>query len=165
MRRLQVGSGEGCDAPGLGADSRDPSTVGAELRKKIWELLQGRDHKWSGGYAWQQGRGCGCTGKIGVGGRGVGEQGKGGGKCRVATVLIFLSSSRTKPLWRPWLPQEEYMTRRQREQMDTVSFILPARVHFFFPIGGVGVTSLWPQTPLSLVRAEQGALSPRVPAP
>ncbi|XP_040525708.1 protein ripply1 isoform X1 [Gallus gallus] len=26
---------------------------------------------------------------------------------------------RTKPLWRPWLPQEEYMTRRQREQMDT----------------------------------------------
>lgn len=78
MRRLQVGSGEGCDAPGLGADSRDPSTVGAELRKKIWELLQGRDHKWSGGYAWQQGRGCGCTGKIGVGGWGVDEQGKGG---------------------------------------------------------------------------------------
>ncbi|XP_015716047.1 protein ripply1 [Coturnix japonica] len=25
---------------------------------------------------------------------------------------------RPKPLWRPWLPQEEYTTRQQREQMD-----------------------------------------------
>lgn len=71
---------------------------------------------------------------------------RGGGKCRVATVLIFLSSSRTKPLWRPWLPQEEYMTRRQREQMDTVSFILPARVHFFFfPLAVLGSPASGPR--------------------
>ncbi|OXB75950.1 UNVERIFIED_CONTAM: hypothetical protein H355_012918, partial [Colinus virginianus] len=36
-----------------------------------------------------------------------------------ATVLILLSSPRPKPFWRPWLPQEEYTTKQQKEQMDS----------------------------------------------
>ncbi|NWH78248.1 RIPP2 protein, partial [Piaya cayana] len=45
---------------------------------------------------------------------------------------------RSLTLWRPWLPRAEEGTERQREQTNTVSFILPAGS------GQVGLTLLSP---------------------